>query len=108
MDTIDPRRNPRVADAALPFATQRELSVAGVRLRALRITYVGELGFELHVATELAGGRLPGTTPGELPTDFEAWAGEVLLRPEALPVDESLTASEQMAFFLSSPAFHRQ
>jgi 4-methylaminobutanoate oxidase (formaldehyde-forming) len=35
--------------AAFPFATSREIDVAGVRCRAVRITYVGELGWELHV-----------------------------------------------------------
>ncbi|MBW2242218.1 MAG: GcvT family protein [Deltaproteobacteria bacterium] len=44
-----------VADAALPFATLRSVSIDGVPVHALRITYVGELGFELHMPTELAG-----------------------------------------------------
>jgi len=44
----------RVADADLsndgfPFATLREIAVAGRRVRALRLTYVGELGWELHM-----------------------------------------------------------
>ncbi|MBV9112705.1 MAG: FAD-dependent oxidoreductase, partial [Hyphomicrobiales bacterium] len=38
-----------VSSEAFPFGACREIEVAGVRLRALRITYVGELGFELHV-----------------------------------------------------------
>ena len=38
-----------VSDAAFPFGHVRAISVAGQRLRALRITYVGELGWELHV-----------------------------------------------------------
>ncbi len=32
-----------------PFATSREVAIAGVRLRATRMTYVGELGWELMV-----------------------------------------------------------
>jgi len=44
-----------VSDAALPFATHRTVSIAGAPVRALHITYVGELGFELHVPTEHAG-----------------------------------------------------
>jgi len=43
-----------VADAALPFGSAREIRVAGAPVRALRITYVGELGFELHVPSEYA------------------------------------------------------
>jgi glycine cleavage system aminomethyltransferase T/glycine/D-amino acid oxidase-like deaminating enzyme len=38
-----------VCDAALPFASVRNIEIAGVEVRALRITYVGELGFELHM-----------------------------------------------------------
>lgn len=38
-----------------PFATCRDISVGGVMVRALRITYVGELGFELHIPKAYAG-----------------------------------------------------
>lgn len=38
-----------ISNAAFPFAHVRELEVAGVKVRALRVTYVGELGWELHV-----------------------------------------------------------
>lgn len=43
-----------VSNAAFPFATMREIRVAGAPVLALRITYVGELGWELHVPTEFA------------------------------------------------------
>jgi len=36
-------------NVSLPFAQSRKISIAGVDLRVIRITYVGELGFELHV-----------------------------------------------------------
>ncbi len=38
-----------VSNIAFPFGHVREIAIAGVRLRALRVTYVGELGWELHV-----------------------------------------------------------
>ena len=38
-----------VSNAGFPFGHLREIDIAGVRIRALRITYVGELGWELHV-----------------------------------------------------------
>lgn len=38
-----------LSDLALPFGSAREISVAGVPTRALRVTYVGELGWELHI-----------------------------------------------------------
>ncbi len=44
-----------VSNAAFPFATLRIIPLAGAPIRALRVTYVGELGYELHVPTEFAG-----------------------------------------------------
>jgi 4-methylaminobutanoate oxidase (formaldehyde-forming) len=41
--------------AAFPFSTSQEIEVAGVCCRAVRITYVGELGWELHVPRAEAG-----------------------------------------------------
>ena len=38
-----------LANAAHPFGHVRDIAIAGHRLRALRVTYVGELGFELHI-----------------------------------------------------------
>lgn len=38
-----------VSNAGFPFGEVREIEVGGVAVRALRITYVGELGWELHV-----------------------------------------------------------
>ena len=37
-----------LGNAAFPFGSAREIRVAGVSVMALRITYVGELGWELH------------------------------------------------------------
>lgn len=36
-------------NAAFPWLTGQEITVAGVKVLALRVTYVGELGWELHV-----------------------------------------------------------
>ena len=41
-----------VADDELPFYQARELEIAGARVLAQRLTYVGELGYELYVAPE--------------------------------------------------------
>ena len=43
-----------VSNAAFPFGTWRQIWIAGAPVRALRVTYVGELGYELHVPVELA------------------------------------------------------
>ena len=37
-----------LSNAAFPWLTGREIDVAGVAVRALRVNYVGELGWELH------------------------------------------------------------
>jgi sarcosine dehydrogenase len=44
-----------VSNAAFPFGQVRELTIAKTRCRALRITYVGELGWELHVPLAATG-----------------------------------------------------
>jgi len=41
-----------VADAAFPFMTAQEITVADVPVRALRVTFVGELGWELYASSE--------------------------------------------------------
>ena len=43
-----------VSNAAFPFASSREIEIGCARVRASRITYVGELGWELYVPTEFA------------------------------------------------------
>jgi 4-methylaminobutanoate oxidase (formaldehyde-forming) len=44
-----------VSNAAFPFAHVRDIDIAGVPVRALRVTYVGELGWELHVPIDRIG-----------------------------------------------------
>lgn len=43
-----------LSSAAFPFATSRVIDLGYARVRASRITYVGELGYELYVPTEFA------------------------------------------------------
>jgi glycine/D-amino acid oxidase-like deaminating enzyme/glycine cleavage system aminomethyltransferase T len=45
-----------LSNAAFPFATSEVIDVGYARVRASRITYVGELGWELYVPTEFAQG----------------------------------------------------
>jgi 4-methylaminobutanoate oxidase (formaldehyde-forming) len=45
-----------LSSPAFPFATSREIHLAYATVRALRVTYVGELGWELYVPTEFATG----------------------------------------------------
>ena len=41
-----------VSNAAIPFLTARQISVGSAPVLALRVTYVGELGWELYAPTE--------------------------------------------------------
>jgi sarcosine dehydrogenase len=43
-----------VSAEVFPFATAREIRIAGAPVLAARITYVGELGWELHIPVEFA------------------------------------------------------
>ncbi|EIE52066.1 FAD dependent oxidoreductase [Citreicella sp. 357] len=43
-----------LSNAAFPFGTAQTLAIAGAPVRALRVSYVGELGWELHLPTEYA------------------------------------------------------
>ncbi len=45
-----------VSNAAFPFGTAQTIGIAGCPVRALRVTYVGELGWELHFPVEYASG----------------------------------------------------
>jgi len=66
-----------LSNAAFPFGTSRELEIGYARVRASRITYVGELGWELYIPAEFtahvfeclleAGGAF-GLTPAGMHT----------------------------------------
>jgi glycine cleavage system T protein len=43
-----------LSNGAFPFGTTREIELAKVVARVARVTYVGELGFELYIPTEMA------------------------------------------------------
>jgi glycine cleavage system aminomethyltransferase T/glycine/D-amino acid oxidase-like deaminating enzyme len=61
-----------VSNAGLPYMTARRIDVAGVQVAAQRVTYVGELGWELYIGNAqavgvwdalLSAGREVGITP---------------------------------------------
>jgi heterotetrameric sarcosine oxidase gamma subunit len=45
-----------LSNAAFPFLSSREIWLGSAPVRAARVTYVGELGWELYVPTEFVGG----------------------------------------------------
>ena len=44
-----------LSNEAFPFATMQEIDIAHAPIWAVRITYVGELGWELYIPTEFGG-----------------------------------------------------
>ncbi len=69
-----------VSNAAHPFATCREVVIGAAPVRALRIGYVGELGWELHIPTEfgqhvMAALRAAGAAHGLRDVGYRAIEG---------------------------------
>ena len=93
------------SDSAFPFGTLQQVSVAGAPVMALRMTYVGELGFELYIPSESAvvvyrglfdAGADLGVTPAgyyaidamRLEKGYRAFGRE--LTPEIGPIEAGL------------------
>jgi 4-methylaminobutanoate oxidase (formaldehyde-forming) len=53
-DLLQPLADADLSDAGFGFATSRTLAIGPATCRAVRLTYVGELGFELHVDSDQA------------------------------------------------------
>ncbi len=100
-DLLAPLTDADLTDEQFPFATSREIDVAGVRLRATRMTYVGELGWELmvplagapdvHEALVEAGAVNAGYSAIEslrLEKGYRAFGRE--LTPDVTPVEAGL------------------
>ena len=83
-----------VSNEGFPFMTSREISIGDIPVRATRITYVGELGWEFYVSTEFgtalwkllfeAGESLGLMACGykaieslRLEKGYRAWGGEI-------------------------------
>ena len=101
----------RVTDAELsnssfPFATSQQIAVGCATVRAVRITYVGELGWELHVPMEqltlaydalMAAGKNMGVANAghyainslRLEKGYRAWGAD--LSPDDTPLEAGLS-----------------
>ncbi|MGO6902164.1 FAD-dependent oxidoreductase, partial [Rhizobium ruizarguesonis] len=94
-----------VSNAAFPFGKVRTIGIAGCPVRALRITYVGELGYELHIPIEYAttvydvlmaaGGELGLVNAGyraiescRLEKGYRAWGSDI--GPDHTPIEAGL------------------
>ncbi len=94
-----------VSDAAFPYLAARQISVGPVPLLAVRVTYVGELGWELYAPAEYGAtlwdalweaGRAHGLVAGgyraidalRLEKGYRAWAADIT--PEETPYEAGL------------------
>jgi 4-methylaminobutanoate oxidase (formaldehyde-forming) len=94
-----------LSNAALPFGSARRISVANCPLLALRVTYVGELGWELHLPSDMsvtvyealmaAGADLGLVNAGyraietlRLEKGYRAWGADI--GPDHTPVEAGL------------------
>ena len=57
-DILAPLTRDDVSDAAFPYLTARQITVGRVPVLALRVTYVGELGWELYAADRVRAGAV--------------------------------------------------
>jgi len=53
---LQPLTDADLSNDAFPFGASREITIGNVLLRATRISYMGELGWELYVPSEFATG----------------------------------------------------
>jgi 4-methylaminobutanoate oxidase (formaldehyde-forming) len=94
-----------VGNEAFPFATMQTIGIAGCPVRALRITYMGELGWELHLPVEYAAtvfdtitsaGAAHGLRHGgyraiescRLEKGYRAWGSDI--GPDHTPIEAGL------------------
>ena len=98
-----------LTNAGFPFGTARWITVAGCPVLALRVTYVGELGWELHMPTEVAvtvydalmSGQGAPTLAGyraietlRLEKGYRAWGSDI--GPDHTPVEAGLAWAVKM------------
>jgi 4-methylaminobutanoate oxidase (formaldehyde-forming) len=115
-----------VSNAGFPFATMREIPIAGVMVRALRITYVGELGWELHIPVEgvsrvyeelLSAGKAHGIRNAgyrmiestRLEKFYRAWSSDIT--PDHSPLEAGMGWAVKLRkndWFLGREALMRQ
>ena len=94
-----------VSNDAFPFGTYKTIGIAGCPVNALRVTYVGELGWELHLPVEYAttvyaalkqaGAEFGLKDAGyraieslRLEKGYRAWSGEIT--PDYTPFESGL------------------
>ena len=71
-DLLAPLTTHSLSNEAFPYMTAREITVADVPARALRVTYVGELGYELYCPVEYGAGLWAALWEAGQPHDLVA------------------------------------
>ncbi|MCC6466854.1 MAG: FAD-dependent oxidoreductase [Alphaproteobacteria bacterium] len=104
-DVLASVTNDDVSNASLPYLCGKMLAIAGHRVAALRVTYVGELGYELHMPMAAAGAvydalKSAGATHGlrdagyraieslRLEKGYRAWGADI--GPDFTPLEAGL------------------
>jgi 4-methylaminobutanoate oxidase (formaldehyde-forming) len=104
-DLLAPLTTDDIGDAAFPFLTARPITIGRVPVLALRVTYVGELGWELYAPTEFGlalwdtlveAGRPRGLTPAgyraidalRLEKGYRVWSSDIT--PDETPFEAGL------------------
>ncbi len=96
------------ADLTFPYPSMREIVVGDAPVRALRVTYVGELGWELYCPTEYGAAlwsvlAATGATPGgyraieslRLEKGYRAWGSDI--GPDTTPDEAGLSFAVRAA-----------
>jgi glycine cleavage system T protein len=104
-DILAPLTSDDVSDAAFPYLTARNITIGNVPVLALRVTYVGELGWELYPPTEYGltlwdtlweAGRSQGLVAGgyraidalRLEKGYRVWSSDIT--PDETPFEAGL------------------
>jgi 4-methylaminobutanoate oxidase (formaldehyde-forming) len=104
-DILQPLTTSNLSNEALPYMHTREIAVGSIPCRALRVTYVGELGWELYCPSEYGlrlwdtlweGGREHGLVAGgykaidslRLEKGYRVWGADIT--PEDTPFEAGL------------------
>ena len=115
-----------VSAEAFPFMAAQEIQIGGAPVRALRLTYVGELGWELHIPSEYmltvyealasAGAAFGLVDAGyrtidslRLEKGYRAWAADI--GPDHTPLEAGLgfaVAFDKKSDFIGRDALLRQ
>jgi len=104
-DVVAPLTTDDVSDVGFPYLTARPITIGRVPVLALRVTYVGELGWELYAHTEFGvalwdalvqAGRPHGLTPAgyraidalRLEKGYRVWSSDIT--PDENPYEAGL------------------